>query len=163
MKQNKIATIIAFILFATGGLHAQENSVAGGSEASGTGGIVSYTIGQVAYTTNTGTNGSVSQGVQQTYEISSVSGINEYVIQLDISVFPNPTTHYLTLQIEDFTLVKKQQLIYQLIDQKGKIIMKEEILAGSTNINMEQFPSATYFLNITKDNQLIQSFQIIKN
>lgn len=162
MKQTKIG-IIVFAMLNLVNVFAQENSVAGGSEASGTGGTVSYTIGQVVYTTNTGTNGSVSQGVQQTYEISSVSGVNEHIIQLDISVFPNPTTHYLTLQVEDFTHVNKQQLIYQLIDQKGKIITKEEILASSTNINMEQFPSATYFLNITKDNQLIQSFQIIKN
>jgi hypothetical protein len=39
-----------------------------GGEATGSGGSVSYSVGQVVYTTNTGINGSVAQGVQQPYE-----------------------------------------------------------------------------------------------
>lgn len=74
-------------------LLSQETVSAGGKEATGTGGTVSYTIGQVVYTTNTGTNGSVVQGVQQPYEISVVTGLEEAEdISLEFSIYPNPVT-----------------------------------------------------------------------
>ncbi|MCB0409870.1 MAG: hypothetical protein KDD29_06595, partial [Flavobacteriales bacterium] len=49
---------------------AQENTVSSGGDALGVGGSASYSVGQVVYTTHTGVNGSIAQGVQQPYEIS---------------------------------------------------------------------------------------------
>jgi len=51
------------------GLQAQETIPASGGKASGSGGTASYSFGQVVYTTYTGTNGLVAQGVQQPFEI----------------------------------------------------------------------------------------------
>jgi len=79
---------------------AQKNTVASGGNASGSGGSASYAVGQVVYTTNTGINGSVAQGVQQPYEISTTVGINETTIHLGMSVYPNPTTDYLQLKVK---------------------------------------------------------------
>ena len=70
MKHKKIITSVVFLLLGLGGLHAQENTTAAGGEATGSGGTASYSVGQVVYTTVTGTNGSVAQGVQHPYEIS---------------------------------------------------------------------------------------------
>jgi hypothetical protein len=39
------------------------------SNATGSEGSASYSIGQVVYQTHTGTNGSVAEGIQQPYEI----------------------------------------------------------------------------------------------
>ena len=39
--------------------YAQEAVTPSGGEATGTGGTASYSVGQIAYTTNTGANGSV--------------------------------------------------------------------------------------------------------
>jgi len=44
-----------------------------GGNATGSGGSVSYTVGQITYRTFSGTNGSIAEGVQQTYEISVVT------------------------------------------------------------------------------------------
>ena len=52
------------LLFSTIQLHAQETVPATGGDATGSGGTSSYTVGQVVCTTNTGSNGSVAQGVQ---------------------------------------------------------------------------------------------------
>jgi len=46
---------------------AQKNTVAAGGDATGVGGTVSYSIGQINYTTVTSAGGSVSQGLQQVY------------------------------------------------------------------------------------------------
>ena len=78
-------------------LSTQENTVATGWKLTGSGWTVSYSVGQVVYNTNTGTNGSVSQGVKQPYSISTSEGKNETFIQLELAVYPNPITNNLTL------------------------------------------------------------------
>jgi hypothetical protein len=77
---------------------AQEVIPASGGNASGSSGSASYSIGQTSYTTNTGTNGTVAQGIQQPFEISVVTGINEVKgIVLQCSAYPNPVTNYVIL------------------------------------------------------------------
>ena len=67
MKIKKL--LIATLLLGAFQTQAQEAVATAGGDASGTNGNVSYTVGQVVYTTNTGTTGSVAQGVQQPFEI----------------------------------------------------------------------------------------------
>ena len=160
MKHKNTITSVAFLFLGLGGLHAQETVLPTGGEATGTGGTASYSVGQVVYTTATGTNGSVAQGVQQPYEISTTVGINETTIQLELSVYPNPTTNYLQLKVDS---EKLENLNFQLIDLQGKVIENKKVTANSTTISMEALPKAIYFLNVTKDNQVVKTFKIIKN
>ena len=158
MKHKKTITSIAFLLLGLGGLYAQESPTTAGGEATGTGGTASYSVGQVVYTSATGTNGSLAQGVQQPYEISTTVGIKETAITLELSVYPNPTTDYLTLKVDDF-----ETLNFQLIDLQGKIIENKKVSSTTTSINVENLPKALYFLNVTKNNKVVKSFKIIKN
>ena len=58
-------------------LHAQQGFSTTGGEASGTAGSSSFSVGQMAYSTYAGSNGSVAQGVQQTYDITALLGDGE--------------------------------------------------------------------------------------
>ena len=158
MKNKITITGIAFLLLGFGGLHAQENTVAAGGEATGAGGTSSYSVGQVVYTTHTGSNGSVAQGVQQPYEISVTVGINETAINLELSVYPNPTSNYLTLKVED-----NSNLSYQLYDLQGNAIENGKVVSNTTIIKMEELAKATYFLKVTDNNRIVKTFKIIKN
>ena len=158
MKHKKTIFSVAFLLLGLGGLHAQESPTATGGEATGVGGTVSYSLGQVVYTTNTGSNGSVEQGVQQPYEISATVGINESSISLEMSVYPNPTTNYLTLKVEI-----TKNLSYQLFDMQGKVIVSKKITDNTTTVVMENLPTATYLLKVTDSNKTVKTFKIIKN
>ena len=158
MKHKKTITSVAFLLLGLGGLQAQEAVTATGGEATGTGGTASYTVGQVFYTTATGTNGSAAQGVQHPFEISTTVGINETTINLEMSVYPNPTTNYLTLKVEETA-----NLNYQLFDMQGKVIENKKVTTNTTSITMEALPTATYFLNVVKNNQVVKTFKVIKN
>ncbi|MFT5668873.1 MAG: hypothetical protein ACI9DK_003078 [Vicingaceae bacterium] len=160
IKHKKTITSIAFLLLGFGGLQAQESPTASGGEAPGSGGTASYSVGQVVYTTNTGSNGSAAKGVQQPYEISTTIGINETPISLELSVYPNPTTYSLQLKVES---EKLERLTYQLIDLQGKVIEHKKVTASTTTIKMESLPKAIYFLNLSKNNQLVKTFKIIKN
>ena len=160
MKYKKTITNVVFLLLGLGGLYAQETVTTTGGEATGTGGKASYSVGQVVYTANIGTNGSVAQGVQQPYEISTTTGVNETAINLELSVYPNPTTNYLQLKVES---EKLESLTYQLIDLQGKVIENKTVNSNYTNISLEGQATATYFLNVVKNNQLVKTFKIIKN
>jgi hypothetical protein len=45
-------------------LYSQNSTLSSGGQATGTGGSVSYSVGQIAYSSLSGTNGSLIQGVQ---------------------------------------------------------------------------------------------------
>lgn len=161
MKKALIA-LIAFCIFGFGtAIHAQNVVPVSGGNASGSGGSMSYTIGQVVYTTNTGTNGSAAQGVQQPYEISIVTGIEEALgISLEIMVYPNPATDLIKLKIENYEM---QNLRYQLYDINGSLLQDSKIENSETSITINNLVSATYFLKVTDNNKVIKTFKIIKN
>ena len=74
MKQErKILSILFLCGFWTTIIQAQETIPATGGNATGNGGSVSYTVGQITYNALPGTNGIVAQGVQRTYEMDSLS------------------------------------------------------------------------------------------
>ncbi len=145
------------------GLQAQESLTSAGGEASGDGGTVSYTLGQVSYSTYTGTTGSITEGVQQPYEISVVNGIEELGISLQITAYPNPVTDHLFLKIADDTPVGTSRWTASLYDIKGSVIKQQIIVSHETTIDMTDLQSATYFLKVINDNKEVKTFKIIKN
>jgi hypothetical protein len=139
---------------------AQESVNVSGGNATGSGGTVAYSVGQVVYTTNIGSTGSVAQGVQQAYEIFTV-GTKEIELNNVLSVFPNPIADNLILQIDDYN---NEKLSYQLFDLQGKFLIDGQINAQQTQINTASLPVATYFINVVnQESRIIQSFKIIKN
>ena len=132
---------------------------ASGGDATGSGGSVGYSVGQIVYTTSTGTTGSVAQGVEQAYEIYSV-GIKETTLNISLSVFPNPTSDFLTLKVEDYN---NEALSYNLIDEQGKLIVSAQITNQETQVAMSTLARGSYFINIVQANKKIQTFKIIKN
>ena len=159
-KRLKLSTVLLLGLGLTG-LQAQESVNATGGNALGDGGSVSYSVGQVVYTTNTGTNGSVAQGVQQPYEISVVTAIEDAKgINLSVSAYPNPTTDYLTLSIGEFDI---SNVSYQLYDMNGKLLQNEKITGNQTSIVMSNLVPATYFVKVIQGSKEVKTFKIIKN
>ena len=132
---------------------------ASGGDATGSGGSVAYSVGQIVYTTSTGTTGSVAQGVEQAYEIYSV-GIKETTLNISLSVFPNPTSDFLTLIVEDYN---NETLSFDLLDEQGKLILSEQITNQETQVAMSTLARGSYFINILQANKQIQTFKIIKN
>ena len=161
MKKNRKKTVVLLLLyFGIITAKAQQATTAAGGNATGSGGSVAFSVGQIVYTTNTGTTGSVAQGVQQPYEISIVLGIEDHLINLDMQAYPNPTTNYLQLVIGSENI---QNLTYQLFDIAGKVIENKKITKSIEIIHMENLPSASYFLTVTNNIKEIKTFKIIKN
>ena len=74
-QQRKILSIFFLLGFCIATVQGQQTIPATGGNASGSGGSVSYTVGQILSSSISGANGSVVQGVQQPYEISVVTAL----------------------------------------------------------------------------------------
>jgi hypothetical protein len=162
MRNNKpiILTSLVFVIGMTV-LQAQETIPAAGGDCSGTGGTLSYTAGQIVFTTNVGTNGSAAQGVQQSFEISVVSGTEESRdISLEFMVYPNPSTEFIELKVENYSA---EDLAYELYNLNGNLLEYHKITDKVTNIVLSNYNAATYFLKVTDKNQVVKTFKIIKN
>jgi hypothetical protein len=159
-KQIKLSAVLLLVLGLTE-LQAQTSINATSGNASGSGGSASYSVGQVVYTTNTGTSGSVAQGVQQPYEISVVKA-NEKAknINLLVSAYPNPTKDYLTLEVKEFEI---SNLHFQLYDMNGKLLQSKKITGNQTSIVMSNLAPATYFVKVIQGNIEVKTFKINKN
>ena len=160
MKNNTLFVFLAFLFsFSMKAQTSHQVLSASGGDATGSGGSIAYSVGQIVYTTSTGTTGSVAQGVEQAYEIYSV-GITETALNISLSVFPNPTSDFLTLKVENYN---NEALSYNLIDEQGKLILSEQITNQETLVAMSTLARGSYFINIVQTNKKIQTFKIIKN
>lgn len=137
---------------------SQSNTVATGGDATGTGGSVSYSIGQIDYISGTGSDGSINQGVQQPFEFFKDVGLEE-TSEISTQLYPNPTNEHVVLAIEN----PGDDLSYQLYDVKGKLIATEKISETETLIDMRALSAGSYNLSILKQHTQIESIKIIKH
>lgn len=141
-------------------LNAQEIVTTSGLNASGAGGTISYSVGQVSVAQNTGTEGSVIEGVQQPYIIDPTVGSEIANINLKLATYPNPTSDEIIMTAEDLDL---ENLSYQLLSSEGKVLISKAPIESTNNISLQSFPANIYLLNIYRDQIIIKSFRIIKN
>jgi hypothetical protein len=142
-------------------IQAQYTIPVTGGNATGSGGTVSYTIGQVNYHTLEGTTGTVAEGIQQPYEISVVTAVeNTEGIKLEYRVYPNPTSGLLKLIISP---IEKDNFRYKLFDINSILLQDQKIESEETDILMDGYSSGAYFLKIIINNRDVKVFKIIKN
>jgi hypothetical protein len=161
MKTQQIKLLI-LVFFCLGLLpvRAQQAVMAAGGEATGSGGSMSYSVGQIVYTTATGTNGSANQGVQQPYEIFIVGVDENPGINLQLRVYPNPTSYQVTLDVGN---LDSENLLYLLFDLRGVQLESQKIRTELTVIPLANLPAGTYIVKVLDGQSLLRTFKIIKN
>lgn len=159
MKSSNLLFVL-LLAFSMAGIKAQDAIPATGGAASGDGGTVSYTLGQVSYSTFTGSGGVISEGVQQPYEIYEITGVHTAPgITLQCIVFPNPVTDHVKLKIDDRPVAG---LTYQLYNLQGRLLDSRQIEGPVTLIPMTHLGSETYLIRITDHKKELKVFKIVK-
>ena len=158
-KKVMMSTVVLLVLGLLS-LHAQQTTPASGGNSTGTGGSASYSVGQVAYTTLSSASGTITQGVQQPYEIFEVTGLKEVGINLGFSVYPNPTAGSLHLKIENYDI---KNLKYHIYDINGTLVQSKKVDENETQVSLEKFVPGVYFMKVTDNNKDVKTFKIIKN
>ena len=75
-----------------------------------------------------------------------------------IFLYPNPVQNELQLSIQ----IPAEGLTYRIFDINGRLMKTEKINSATTTINVQDFRSGIYILNIDQNGKPIQSFRIIK-
>lgn len=151
--------IILLILLSSAFSFAQQDFVIAGGNGSGSGGAVSFSLGQTAITELNGANGAMSQGVQQPIEIYTLSA-SSFVSDYEMNLFPNPTVHSITLTLSNS--INFNQLSYEMYDVTGKQIQIGKITNSETVIDVSQLASSIYILKINESGTNVKTFKIIK-
>ncbi len=164
MKQIKKYILLHGLLLAGTFLYAQERPVSAGGEAKGTGGTVSFSVGQVDYINLNTNTVKITQGVQQPAEMLVYPGNNPVIIDRnpEYSLYPNPTRDFTVLHVKQTALTQK--ISYVLYDMLGRVIAREKLVDVRTTIRVDQLPSAVYILTVVDDsnNKVITQFKIVK-
>ena len=153
-----LSALGALLLLAVLPAFGQRTVSTAGHDATGNGGSLSVTVGQVGHT-NTGTSsGTVAAGVQQPL----------VVIQTDVAelpggpsaqVFPNPAHDQLTVQVDQ---LDGGTSYCELQDAAGRIVLQERITATHTLVDVQHLAHGTYTLSIRTDDAPIGTFTVIK-
>lgn len=162
---KKIFTLIIVSALAAG-IHAQSlvNSVvasAGGFNDNGTISL-SWTLGEIAVTTLTSGNYTLTQGFQQSWDL----GVKVEEVKFDWSVqaYPNPVKENLNIK---FTLEKPGKFSIEIMDITGKKILSREAQLIDPNqvveLDMSQYKHGIYLLQIfSEDQKLHRVYKIRK-
>ncbi|MBW7675415.1 T9SS type A sorting domain-containing protein [Chryseobacterium chendengshani] len=138
-------------------INAQKALLATGSNTAGGNGSVSYSVGQIDFTTK---GNQVMEGVQQAYEITTLSTTETAGSdKKDILLYPNPFKDFLFV---DFTTNDHRNSEFQLFDSSGKLLKEDKIKESKSEFNFSALPSAMYIIRINQNGKNIKTFKIIK-
>ncbi len=75
-----------------------------------------------------------------------ILGISDDVNELGISVYPNPNTGRLTIDIGE-----NQNIQIEILDNSGKLIISKATKQQITSIDLSGYTPGIYFINLTND------------
>ena len=140
------------------GVFAQNATVSAGGTATGSGGTLTYTVGQIADQKMEGNGQYIIEGVQQPYEIQTVGMDNYPNISLNAMVYPNPTVGNVSLKITGMDVVGE----VKVFDVNGKYLFSKEIEGEITDISLSSLAQGTYFVNVYDKQRMLKSFKMVK-
>jgi len=158
MIKKQLLMAILFAIALCG--FSQQASVTSGKDISNANGSISFSIGQPNYEVKNSSQGVANEGVQQPFEILVLSIIDSSEDSLSMTLYPNPSTDFITLSSKNENL---EELSFALIDNSGKIILNDQkVNSENEKINIKALPSNMYFLIISKLNKKSKTFKFLK-
>ena len=126
-------------------------------------GSLTYTVGELVILSSTDSNGNyLGSGFTSGATLSTATVIEPNQEILNVSVYPNPSTSLITIDIQHS---KVEQVIIEITDLNGKVILTERHsgIVNKIGINATNWPTGNYLISL-KDakNGLIGSYKVIK-
>jgi hypothetical protein len=148
-------TAVIFIINSIAVL-AQTAVVTAGGNQTGSGGSVSYSIGQICDQSLVG-NGTLTEGVQQPFEIV-VTDETEIPGSFSATAYPNPASNEVILMVEN---TEGTEILISVFDLQGKLVQQKSISGTQTSISLSELTPLPYFVEIRKEDHT-KTFKIIK-
>ena len=147
-----------FMLMAGAPVFAQQSTNTAGGDIQTEEASIAYSFGQHFIQTSSTSLYVISEGVQQPHELST-NQINHMMTEVNLSVYPNPSSTYLNLTIDDLS---DQSLRYQLFNLNGEVVLSNTIDSETTTVSLEKLSKSVYFLQVLNQEESIKTFKIIK-
>ncbi|MEP7258575.1 MAG: T9SS type A sorting domain-containing protein [Flavitalea sp.] len=117
------------------------------------------TVSVYSFTDNLKVNGTVSYrlkmiDIDATVAYSPIKSVKSDV-SVEMNIFPNPTTDYVTVNAKNNT----EKLNIQLINQNGQIL-KQVNGTGRQSVAVREFSAGNYIVRVTDSTGLSQSFKL---
>lgn len=158
---KRLMILLLCVALQTGALEvlSQSNVMSAGGDSSSPSGSVSFSIGQVDYIQASSSSGSMSQGVQQPFEIFQIIGVEELTGEMNISAFPNPTNSFVQIQLDG----NNSNLQLHLYDAIGNLIQSTNMNAIQTTLDLSSFANGIYYLRVLNaENKQVKTIKLIK-
>ena len=165
-SQLTILLILALGSLASAQSITPEVVSSGGGDTTNANVGLSWTIGEPVGETQSGSNGTITQGFHQShFEIVSLEEHSE--LGYEIVVYPNPTTDYIQIELKfngELPAPTETKFNIALVDHAGKKLLSEDIKNKlEYAVSMSEYAQGQYFLTITSaDGLLYKSAQITK-
>ena len=118
---------------------------------------MTYSIGQVAYSSGESETGTIDQGVIDPFDISILSGEDHKEINLIMKAYPNPVQSTLFLEITD-----SETLNTKMFNVDGVIVNEGSVDGRMTELDMNPYLNGVYVLKVYAVEKEIKTFKIIK-
>ena len=117
-----------------------------------------WSIGECITETQSAGDFVITQGFHQNSYV--VTSVEDFRADIEMSVYPNPTTDFISLKVESS---KVEGMQYIITDFSGRVLQTENFAGDTEQINFTNYSVGTYFISVMENSQLIKSFKIIKN
>ena len=124
---------------------------AAGTESTGTGGSVSWSLGEIITVTAGGPSNDVTQGFHQGNIY--VTGV-EHLAEINVSVYPNPTSEFVTVTCPYPVRVS-------IYDASGRLIAIHDLTIEVNQLNVTEFARGTYNLIFESTEQETKTARLV--
>jgi len=84
----------------------------------------------------------------------------EKIAQIEMKIYPNPTTENITLEIAN--MEKLEHGIFKLYSLTGQLLQEQQVHSATSHISLANLPKGTYMLKV-HINHKTEDWKIIKN
>lgn len=120
-----------------------------------------WSIGECVTASHSAGTFIITQGFHQNTYI--ITATEDLAADIDMFVYPNPTSNFITVNFAKVLNFGKVSMVLTVSDNNGKVLLQEKISEQEKQLDFSAYTSGVYFLTLTKENQIIKSFKIIKN
>ncbi len=100
----------------------------------------------------------LTQGFHQPHLV--ITSIDEPGHDTRVEAYPNPATDFVHIRLQEPGYADFQ---YRLFDEQGRLVSNSKLDGIITEVRLKGKQAGVYFLVITKANQEVSTFKIVKN
>lgn len=158
--KTRLLLLLIPALWSVGEIRAQQSLLTAAAGVSDAGGTVEYSVGQLTFHLVSGGDGSLMEGVQQPWEIQIMPGFDELPgIGLKCSLYPNPATTFITLEISGR---EPAGMECRISDMNGRILKNVPIHHTITTIAADDLPGPSCLVTLIENNLPLITYKLIK-